>query len=202
MFGWLFDKHIKEGIKDHLSSLHINLNHSFSKIKEDILNIHNHLQNKEKRLLELEGKIYSLEDRLDYLFQKKSQQITSNNVENFIEEIEETDNAEIIELNLMNLTFTQKSFLKNIYEIKTKHSRDLVTPKSLAGYIYPGRRYESVRTTLSEYLNILFELGLIKKERMGRRLIITLTKKGEELSKGIIKREKKKKQKIMVHSDI
>nr|MBI4157119.1 hypothetical protein [Candidatus Woesearchaeota archaeon] len=116
---------------------------------------------------------------------------------------EDTDKSRIIDLNLANLTFTQKLLLKNIHELKTKYNQDLISSKSLAKYIYPGRGYDSVRTTLSEYLNILLEQGLIKKERIGRRMIITLTKDGEELSKEITKKEKtKRKQKIRVFDDL
>lgn len=202
MFGWLFSRPIKKEVKDHLHSLHNQLTNSFSNIKHDISNIHTHLQNKDKRLAEVEEKIQLLENKLIYLLQPKKRLKQSENLV-YDENEEDTDKSRIIDLNLANLTFTQKLLLKNIHELKTKYNQDLISSKSLAKYIYPGRGYDSVRTTLSEYLNILLEQGLIKKERIGRRMIITLTKDGEELSKEITKKEKtKRKQKIRVFDDL
>ena len=205
MLGWLFSKPIKREIKGHLHNLHQNLNNSFSNIKGDISKIHIHLQNKDKKLLELEGKIQSLENRLIYLphSKKEFKKIPEPESESYEESEEDTYKNRIMDLNLASLTFTQRSMLKNIYELKTRYNQDLISSKSLARYIYPGRGYDSVRTTLSEYLNILLEHGLIKKERIGRRMIITLTKEGEELCKEITKKEKpKRKQKIRVSNDI
>jgi len=200
MFSWLLSKPIKKEVKGHLHNLHNQLTHSFSKIKQDISHVHILLQNKGNKMLELEGKIDLLENKLvDLLQVPKPKQISEPTAEYYEGDV---DKRKIMGLNLASLTFTQKLLLKNIYELKIKYNKDLISSKSLGKYVYPGRRYDSIRTTLSEYINILFESGLVKKERMGRRVIITLTKEGEEVSKEIIKKEKKKKQKIRVQDNI
>src|SRR3989344_2061458 len=104
MLGWLFNKSIKREVKDHLSSLHKNLANSFSTIKGDITNIHTHLQNKDKKLLELEEKIQLLENRLIYSLQTKNKLKQIPELESESYEESEEHRKKIIDLNLASLS--------------------------------------------------------------------------------------------------
>ena len=192
MFSWLLSKHIKKEIKDHLQNLHLHLTHSFSNIKNDISNIHIHLQNKDKKLIELEGKIHLLETRLIYAFHLKetSKQIAEPEID--YEESKEVGTKEEVS-SIAGITYTQQTIIVAICELQSQLNSP-ISFKSLAQYHYPGKKYQAVRTTLSEYIDLLAVYGFVKKERIGRETAALVTKKGEKLAKEIIKKEKMKKK--------
>ena len=94
---------------------------------------------------------------------------------------------------LSELTYTQKSLLFAIYD----HQKALNTPlstKSIAKIFYSGRSYASVRTTITEYLDILASHGLIKKVKKRRQSYSHVTEQGINLIEKSVGKKKKNKR--------
>ncbi len=170
---WVFKKKWhEEQINKKLLPLQGTLRESFSKIKEDFLKIHN---KHDEHYSELNEKILHLIKRVERLEGFSIQEPSINNP--------------IIKPKII-LTEAQKNLFEGIVTIQYLSKGPWITFKSIANQLHPGRKYSEIRSTLSEYINILEELGLIKKNRQGKRVYISLTKKGLEL----IDEEKLKKR--------
>jgi hypothetical protein len=189
MISWIFGKKIRDEIKSHFDDFQLHLSHSFLNIKNDIANIHSHLSHKDKRILELEEKIKSLEHKFFYTFQPKEEEPKQ------IESVEKEVNIEIPEdlsiSDMASLTYTQQAILKALYELQIQLDGP-ISFKSLAQYLYPGKKYSAVRTTLSEYIDFLSTYGFAKKDKVGRETVANITKKGQKLAKELVKKRKQK----------
>jgi len=82
---------------------------------------------------------------------------------------------------LGDLTETQKSMFYRLGTLLYESSQEWITTKALAQELYPNKRYDVVRSTLSEYISILIESGLVKKRRKGKLTYLSITKKGVNL---------------------
>jgi len=188
MLNWLIGKHVRGEIKEHIHNLHLHLSNSFLNIKKDITNIHEHLNQKDKRILELEGKVSQLERRILYFLQFKEEE--PKQIETSKEEVTEEKIIPISDLTSM--TFTQQAILKAIYQLQNQLNSP-ISFKSLAKYLYPGKKYSAVRTTLSEYIDHLSTYNIVKKDRVGRETVASITKKGQKLAEEMTKKDKQKK---------
>jgi hypothetical protein len=195
MLSWLIGGHVKKEIKDHIHNLHLHLSHSFTNIKDDISNIHLHLSQKDKKMAELEGKLILLENKIMYSLQLKEGPMQIETKKEEIIELErESSMAE-----LTSFTYTQQAILKALCELQEQLNSP-ISFKSLAKYLYPGKKYGAVRTTLSEYIDTLSTYGLVTKNKIGRETVANITKKGQTLAKDLLKKDKQKK-KIRIESD-
>jgi predicted transcriptional regulator len=50
--------------------------------------------------------------------------------------------------------------------------------KQLSEELYPEKKYNDVRSMMSDYINLLSEYGLVKKIRRGRQIFLSITEKG------------------------
>jgi DNA-binding MarR family transcriptional regulator len=192
MIGWILNGKIRKEIRYHLTCFHNHLSHSFLNIKNDIANIHSHLNHKDKRIMELEEKIKHIETKLFYAFQLKEErpkqiEVSGPELESDIKILENLSISEVTDL-----TYTQKAILKALYELQI-HLDSPISFKSLAKYLYPSKKYGSVRTTLSEYIDNLSTYNLVKKDKVGRETVANVTQKGKKLAKEL---SDKKKQKL------
>ena len=188
MLSWLIGKHVKLEIKDHFHNFHLHLSNSFSNIKKDISNIHTHLNTKEQKILDLERKISTLENKFLYLLQIKEE---PKERESPKELVFEEKNLPISDL--ASMTFTQQAIIKAIYQLQIQLNSP-ISFKSLAKYLYPGKKYSAVRTTLSEYIDLLSTYNIVKKDKVGRETVAAMTKKGEKLAEEIVKKDRQKKK--------
>ncbi|MBS3157482.1 hypothetical protein J4442_04925 [Candidatus Woesearchaeota archaeon] len=186
MLKWLIGNHVKKEIKDHLNNLHLHLAHSFSNIKDDISNIHVHLKNKDQKFLELEHKIHLLETKLFYALQPR--EAPKQIAESEEDEVELKEEAVRVD---HELTHTQQTILAALYQLQSQFNSP-ISFKSLAKYLYPAKDYTAVRTTLSEYLDLLTEYNLVSKKKVGRETVAKTTKKGQKLAKSILKNKNNK----------
>lgn len=97
---------------------------------------------------------------------------------------------------LRSLTDTQKMMFIKLYSLQ-RESGGSVPFKALAEEIYPGKEYGDVRSTISEYLTLLSEWGLVSKKRTGKQSFVSVTPKGEELIDQLT-RESKKANKMAI----
>ena len=79
---------------------------------------------------------------------------------------------------LEGLTDTHKHLFKTIYHLQSQLGGNAVSFKSLASMAYAGKDYGQIRSTISQYLNSLYQMGLIDKKRYGKEAFISLTDLG------------------------
>jgi len=91
-----------------------------------------------------------------------------------------------------SLTETQNLLFLKLGALLRESGQERILFKTLAQEAYPGKDYGAIRSTISEYLDILAEFGLVNKTRRGKSSYVQLTKKGKEhLSKQKQPAEKK-----------
>lgn len=193
MFKRLFQKHFKNELNIHFNKLHLDLSKAFLNIKDDITNIHKHLGEKNSKIYDLERRLLTLEHKLTFMIEGEKRPRLKESKENY--EREKPDSDETIESEFPTLTYTQKVILAAIYELGQQLNSP-VSFKSLATFLYPDKKYASVRTTLSEYIDLLSTYDLAKKEKIGRETVTIITKKGKKLAKEVVNDRRAKKKLI------
>ena len=188
MFKRLFQKHFKNELNFHFGRLHLDLSKAFLNIKNDISNIHRNLGERNSRIYDIERRLTALEHKLILSLEGGKQSRLKEQNES---EEEETDLKE--ESGFPTLTYTQKVILAAIYELGQQLNSP-ISFKSVATYLYPGKKYASFRTTLSEYIDLLSTYDLARKEKIGRETVTVITKKGKKLAKEIINNRRAKRR--------
>jgi hypothetical protein len=105
---------------------------------------------------------------------------------------EETQLPKIKRSFLDDLTETQKAMFLRLGAFQRESGQEWTALKTLAQDIYPGKTYDKVRSTVSEYIGILVDAGLIAKTRKGKQTYITITEKGQQYFKKNDKKTPKK----------
>lgn len=181
MFSWLF----KTGIKKEINNIHNILHNSFGNIKKDITNLHIIHLEKEKKLKEYEERLIRIET---YLFSKLESSKQRGNILSF-------DTPAGIEDIYGHLTFTNLKIFRTLHDLQKRIDNKPISIKSLAKIIYPDKKYEKVRSTISEYLAQLSTAGLVSKQRQGKETFAEITDIGFELVEKL-KQEGKTKEKL------
>jgi len=181
MLGWLFKSTINKEIDKKLIALNEVLSQSFSNIKIDIENLRKTVSQKEMSLQnfeKFEQKLIDLNDKI-------------NSFETSMSSIEPIKREE-------ELTFTQQKILFTLFQLK-KRIDQAISTKSLAKFIYAGRKYNSIRSTLSSYLDTLESNGLIIKRKLGKESYSEITDKGKEYIKSLLKKDDIKKKLVKIN---
>lgn len=169
---WFFRK--KETKDKKWGDLHLSLTNSFSNIKKDVT----HLKNKQGENDSQIKEMYKRMDRIEQMIFSTIMQQPTEQVAN----IEEPNNIQFstksIQEQYANLTNMQKSILIQLSILIKESSLDWIAMKFLTQEIYPQKRYESVKSMVSNYTDALMDLGLIEKKRKGRQILLTITEKG------------------------
>ena len=201
-----------------IQSLHNNLKTSFSRIRSDIQVVRDWLtqmkdkdQDQDHKINELSNKIEELGDVLAYMQKsqnrlreeilrvtlppiKKDIPITTNQPPKqeteeepiMIETSQPTNPSALLE----NLTETQQAMFLRLGTIMNEAGQEWIPLKALAQELYPEKEYPKVRSTVSEYADILGEFYLLDKKRRGKQSYVTLSKKGKQ----IFNKDKKKQE--------
>lgn len=182
--------------REDLEQINANLKHSFIKIKEDIGAIRawieyfdsQHKDHKTK-FKHMENKLGQLNEIISYTLLTQAQQpqkrlsVTEEKLEEEIEEVlEQAPRPAYLKL-LEDLTETQKMMFYRLAVLLKEAGQDWMTMKALATDLYPNKPYDQVRSTTSEYINVLIESALLEKRRRGKQTYIGITEKGKQLVK-------------------
>lgn len=179
--------------REDLERLNANLKHSFIKIKDDIKAIKEwidyfesqHRDHKNK-FRHVENKLAQIDETVSYvLLSPPKEQIKITQQQERLQEevkemLEQAPTPQYLKL-LDDLTETQKSMFYRLALLLKEAGQEWMTMKALATDLYPDKPYDQVRSTTSEYINILIESGLLEKRRRGKQTYITITKKGQQL---------------------
>lgn len=195
--------------QEEIAKINTNLKHSFLKIKEDIRTIKEWIDYFESQHTEHKAKFKHLENKLTHLDEMLSYSVLApKKVEKKVREVEEELSEEVEEIlekaphpaylkMLENLTETQKTIFYRLALLLKESDQEWITIKTLATDLYPDKPYDQVRSTASEYVNILMESGLLEKRRRGKHTYVAITEKGKKL---VEKTKKEAAQKIKVRA--
>lgn len=207
MVFWLF-KRKESDTEERFQKLHEILKLTFSNIREDIDRLHKwtedtyennkdhrlKLREHELRLLKIENQLNAIVNNMLLREQAPTPLIEEKKTSKRQEELPLEEGPERVKKSeiLSALTKTQLDLFKTIYQIQKQANSNKVSLRSIANLHYAGKPYNSVRSTISDYLTILHTWGLIKKQRVGKESFVAITKNGLDL----ISETKEKKQKI------
>jgi len=183
--------------ENRIKSLKNSLVLSFENIKKDMDHVHGKITNvhslHHSKLLEHETRLINMEQKLDMLINllnTKEQIKTPTEMKLTSEEMEKI--KEVVN----TLTDTQKKSFILLFQLQTQLNNKDISFKSIAKILYPEKKYNSVRSTISEYFTILYELGLVNKKRRGKESTVSVSKLGHKVIKKIIKPQKIKQKNV------
>lgn len=196
MLKWLIKKWSREGAEEALRKLNFHLSSSFLNVKKDMDALSRDINKNDDKFKYFEQRMSFLESQFLTLFsqmqqnnpqkEKKTKELPSPEISPI------TINTEMV---FSELTYTQKSLLLAIYDHQQAINAPLST-KSIAKIFYKERDYNSVRTTITEYLDILASHGLIKKTRKKRQNYSYVTERGVQLIEKSLRKKNKGKETI------
>ena len=101
-----------------------------------------------------------------------------------------------------SLTETQQRLCWKLAALQKEMPDQWISLKYLAQELYPDKEYSTVRSTLSQFISALEEMGIVKRKRKGKQAYVYSTnknpcntKKRPVAIKSIDKKKEKKKQK-------
>lgn len=80
-----------------------------------------------------------------------------------------------------NLTETQQALFLRLGTLMKESGQEWLPLKMIAQEAYPEKEYGQVRSTISEYIDVLGEFNLVEKKRRGKQSYVSVTKKGKSL---------------------
>ena len=186
---------------DEFERLNNNLKIAFFKVKEDISaiklvlnNLFEHNEENRQDLKKIESRLDEISEVISYISEDKN--IAAQ------KQIKKDDQPETTSDNLFeDLTETQKSIFLLLTKLTKESGQEWIPIKSLAREGYPNKEYKDVRSTLSEYISILMEYGLVKRKRNGKQSFVSVTNNGTKLieKSGVeIEVKQKKKNKLII----
>ncbi|GEM_PF-1325445 len=199
---------------EHVNQISANLKDSFIRVKADIKVVRDWLSffkdkdgeynrrfdNIESRMEEMSQVVAYLAERDQELPKKQPQRQVQG--PHTVEQPYYDTPLEVIPVSssshapLEDLTETQRAIFFRLGAFQRESGQDFVPLKALALDIYPGKSYGKVRSTVSEYVGILVDMGMIKKIRKGKQTYIGITDKGKSFfQKNEPKQTKKATQK-------
>ena len=181
----------------HVNQISDNLKHSFVRIKSDIKVVRDWLsffktrdEDYSKRFIDMESRIEEIGQVMTYLAERenvveKQPKVQEKSKEQPYYPKESSNLPPRMERTpLDDLTETQKAIFFRLGVFQRESGQEWTALKTLATDIYPGKSYDKVRSTVSEYIGILVDAGLIHKLRKGKQTYLAITEKGKTYFKG------------------
>jgi hypothetical protein len=194
--GFLFfGKKRKQGNNpvEHMNKIADNLKTSFVRVKADIKVVRDWLsffktqsEEHEQRFKNVESRIEELSEVVAYMAdrdqnrpqQPQTHQQTTKEPQYY--EYEKRISPPLPQKTILEgLTETQQALFLRIGAFQRESGQDWTPLKSLAQDIYPGKSYDRVRSTISEYVGLLADVGLIRKMRKGKQTYVSITEQGQ-----------------------
>ena len=182
MWWWFKKRKDKSSDDKRWASLAASLKLSFSQVKEDIDHLTSSDSSQNQKLDDVSRRMQLVESRLDSLYLLN---VTRNHhLQQEIPERKETKqqtNPETTLHLIENLTDVQRAILMTLAQVTHEVPSHQISLRDLSLELYPNKRYNDVRTMMSEYTDKLLEFGLINKKRKGREVVISLTDKTQQM---------------------
>ncbi len=160
MVWWLFKRKRDEDVLRKLKEMETRLEVSFSNIKKDMKVLNTKVLKQDQRISSLYKKFHLTNPKKE-LKQQLLQQ----------KQLDITNREDIFE----GLTDTQQQLFLKLILLQKEGNQDWVTMRYLTQEAYPNKDPLKIRSTISMYLAVLSDLGLIKKKRSGREILISIS---------------------------
>lgn len=197
---------------ERIDTLSKNVQQSFLKLRKDMEHISKLLHYYDKKHNDHDAKFSLLIKKINYLeaaLQELSNERPSlkNEINQIIETEKDISNTEqtlqdsttpIMDTIWDNLTETQQKLCWKLAALEKEMPNQWISLKYLAQELYPDKDYASIRSTLSQFIANLEELGLVKRKRKGKQAYVISTNKNPCLNKmkePLVVEEKDKKKK-------
>ncbi len=191
--------------EDHVKKINEILKSSFSNVKKDMLHVHkkvlDHTDSSIRRFERIEKRLERMEITLNVLQQtQKHQRIIIDQPqieqskkiqieEDIVPEIDFEQEDEVLASQLKGIPQAELKLFKTLCDLQQSLNLKHISYKSLASYLYPGKDYNSIRSTITQFVLRLYTEGLIDKQRIGKETFIKLTTHGHK----VLKNQKTKK---------
>ena len=150
---WFFRKKREDKKWDNLQA---SLKNSFSNIQRDMNQVRSKGEEQNTTIKEIQTKLALIDGKIESLSQIKIQPILKEQeIEQEIPSLQSTE--EIYD----NLTNTHKSLLLQLSILLKESSTEWIMMKFLTQELYPHKKYESVKSMISDYTDHLLNFGLI-----------------------------------------
>ena len=187
MLRWFVKKWSREETEASLRKLNFHLSNSFMNVKKDMDSLSLNISKNDDRFKYMEQRLNFLEAQILTLLSQ-----TQTNPQIKTEKMPSSASRRLIpETVLSDLTYTQRNLLVTLYEYEQKLNSP-ISIKSLAKILYPDKNLSQVRTTITEYLEVLANHNLITKTRRRRQSYAQVTESGLALIKKLASKEKQK----------
>ena len=191
IFDFLFKKKEAEDITTEINK---SLKNSFSNVKKDILNLYennaeqNSITNSrfaaiEKRLERIEANSSVLSSYIREIkkyHEAKEEVIEEPEEELEVQRLNEQDNIGNV---LKNLPRAELKLFIALHELQQNLNAKQISYKSLASYLYPEKEYNSIRSTITQFILRLYTEGMIDKQRIGKETYVKITPNGYKILK-------------------
>lgn len=184
-----FETLFKENPHNRIDKLNTSVKSSFNNLRKDMEHVskllHHYdgsLANHDKQFEMLAKRMMALEEMIMELKQAAPENIQEE-LEETEEEYEEEQEAPIkqgppIEDSLWEtLTETQQRLCWKLSALQKEMPDQWISLKYLAQELYPDKDYNVVRSTLSQFIAGLEELGVVKRKRKGKQAYVFSTNK-------------------------
>ncbi len=208
LFSLFSNKRREDSLDRKITAISENISSSFQKVKDDIKSVGKWINRFEENDQKHSDDIAYLRSELQYLRtliserpihqeikQERARKITHKPV---IEAVVEEESFEIPSQSVIDtLTDTQRSIFSRLGVLQKEGSQPWVPLKQLAQEVYPEKKYDEVRSTISEYMGLLSDAGLVKRVRKGKQTFVSVSEKGSALfskqpKENLVKARKKK----------
>jgi len=192
-----------DDLEQKLTSIDRNIANSFSAVKDDFRSMKKWIEHFDETDKKHDEKLYELKGEVRYLREilrdiRDQQTIPSRTQEPSRVEVHEVQHQQkrqpivedIIEeeevqqeparIDLDQFTDTQKAIFSRLGIIQHESSQEWVPLKHLAQELYPEKQYNDVRSTISEYVGLLSDAGLVNRSRKGKQTFVSVSKKGAQ----------------------
>ncbi len=184
MSFWFFKKRSDDDIKE----LHEKLDNSFSNVRDDMEKItswihhfHSKHQDHDKNFNSVIRRLDKVEDALLSIQQSLSE-VQESKVEVNYKDAEKKESSGLGEESeedpiWLELTETQQKLCWKIAALQKEMPNEWISLKYLAQDMYPDKEYATVRSTISQFIAQLEELGFVRRKRKGRQAYVCSTSK-------------------------
>ena len=92
------------------------------------------------------------------------------------------EEAQILKF-LKDIPRAELRLFKALYDLQNSLNAKQISYKSLASYLYPNKDYNSIRSTIAQFVLRLLAEGLVEKRRIGKEGHVYITPHGYKILK-------------------
>ncbi len=184
MVWWLFKKKSKKQCTD-FSQIHASLNKSFSNVKNDINTLHSHISGIKSKHNQHEEKISFIFNRLEAIEKHLGLSMvlplsSAKEPEQEEGQFEAPSKEPKFPGIWESLTETERKICWKLSLLQREAPGQWLPLKYLASELYPEKEYSKIRSTLSQFIANLEQLGFVKRKRLGRQAYIFLIREKKQ----------------------